>query len=343
MSRSNPRIEMYKYFLVKIVSIFTIVLWVLVTALSVNAADLKPTEITVAYLERWPTPSQFAQANKIFDGALGLKVNWVPFANGNEMNAAMAAGEVQIAYSQQPLPFLAGISDGLDLNMVAIAVSYPEDDNCIVHNDVSINQANAALLEGRKIAVRKGSVSHYRMQKMLGHLGVDLSNVEIVPMPDDTASAYALQNGYVAMACGSGSALHGMLNSGRPLMTGAELEAIGLRLFDMVAVPARFANEHPEIVQAFVDVTEASNKQWKKNPDAMQASIARAAGLNPETTERVLQKLEFPPAEEQKSPAWMNGLVATYTRDLADFFVKQGQLDKSLDSYDRYITTRFLR
>ena len=334
---------MSKYVLVKIMSIFTMVACLPVAALSVNAADLKPTEITVAYLERWPTPSQFAQAKKIFDGALGLKVNWLPFTNGNEMNAAMAAGEVQIAYSQEHLPFLAGISDGLDLNIVAIAVSYPENDNCIVHNDFSITRANAALLEGRKIAVRTGSVSHYRMLKMLDHLGVDPVNVEIVPMPNDTASAYALQNGYVAMACGSGDALNSMLNSGRPLMTSDELEAIGLRLFDVVAVPASFANEHPEIVQAFVDVTEASNKQWKINPDAMQPAIAQTAGLNLQTAERVLRKLDFPPAEEQKSPAWMTGLVADYTRDLADFFVQQGQLDKSLDSYDRYITTRFLR
>jgi len=334
---------MSKSFLVKMSGIFTIALCVLFATASTHAAGPKPTEITVAYLERWPTPSQFAQAKKIFDGALGLRVNWVPFANGNEVNAAIAAGEVQIAYSQEHLLFLAGITDGLDLNMVAIAVSYPENDNCIVHKDVKITRADAAQLEGRKIAVRTGSVSHYRMLKMLDHLGVDPVNVEIVPMPDDTASAYALQNGYVAMACASGSALQSMLDSGRPLMTGVELEAIGLRLFDVVAVPASFANEHPEIVQAFVDVTEAANSQWKKNPDAMQAAIARTAGLNLETTERVLQKLDFPPAEEQKSPAWMNGLVAAYTRDLADFFVKQGQLDKTLDSYDRYISTRFLR
>lgn len=333
---------MFKSFLVKMAGIFTVALCVF-SAAPADAAAPKPIEITVAYLERWPTPSQFAQAKKIYDGALGLKVNWLPFTNGNEMNAAMAAGEVQIAYSQEHLPFLAGISDGLDLNMIAIAVSYPENDNCIVHNDVSITRANAALLEGRKIAVRTGSVSHYRMLKMLDHLGVDPVNVEIVPMPNDTASAYALQNGYVAMACGSGSALHSMLNSGRPLMSGAELEAIGLRLFDIVTVPASFANEHPEIVQAFVDVTEASNKQWKKDPDAMQPAIAQSAGLNLQTAERVLRKLDFPPAAEQKSSAWMNGLVAAYTRDLADFFVEQGQLDKSLDSYDRYITTRFLR
>jgi len=325
------------------VGIFTLALCAGFANLSASAAEPKPAEITVAYLERWPTPSQFAQAKMIFDEALELKVNWQPFANGNEINAAMARGEVQIAYSQEHLPFLAGINDGLDLTMIAIAVSYPENDNCFVHNDTAITRETAVLLQGRKIAIRAGSVTHYRLLKMLDHLSVDPANVEIVPMPDDTASAYALQQGYVAMACGSGSALRSMLEVGSPLMTGTELEAIGLRLFDIVAVPTSFASEHPEIVQAFVDVTEASNEQWMKNPDSMQAAIAGAAGMDPESAQRVLRTLDFPPAEEQKSIAWMEGVVPAYTRDLAEFFVEQGQLDKSLDSYDRFITTRFLR
>lgn len=334
---------MNKTCLVKIAGIFTLALCAIFASLPVNAAGLKPTEITVAYLARWPSPSQFAREKMIFDEALGLKVNWKPFANSTEMNAAMAAGEVQIAYSQEHLPFLFGVTNGLDLTVVAIAVSYPENDNCIVHNDTAITRETAVLLQGRKIATRTGSVTHYRLLKMLDHLGVDAESVEIVPMPDDSASAYALEQGYVAMACASGSAFRSMLEVGRPLMTGAELEAIGLRLFDIIAVPSKFATEHPEIVQAFIDVTEASNEQWKKNPDAMQAAIARIAGLNLETTERVLQTLDFPPAEEQKSLAWMDGLVSAYTRDLAEFFVQQGQLEKSLDSYDRFITIRFLR
>jgi taurine transport system substrate-binding protein len=324
-------------------SIFTLMVCACFTGAAVSAAGPKPNEVTVAYLPQWPTPSHFSRVKMIFDEALGVKVNWVPFASGSEINAAIAAGEVQIAYSQQHLPFLVGVADGLDLSMVAIAVSYPENDNCIVHNDANINQANAVLLEGRKVATRIGSVSHYRLLKMLEHLGVDPANVEIVPMPDDAASAYALQQGYVAMACASGSALRSMSSAGEPLMTGAELEAIGLRLFDMVAVPTSFTHEHPEIVQAFVDVTEASNEQWMKNPDPMQAAIASAAGMDPESMQLVLQSLEFPPAEEQKSIAWMKGLVPAYTQDLAEFLVEQGQLDKALDSYNRHITTRFLR
>lgn len=334
---------MSKIYPVKIARIFTVVLCAILTSLSVNAAGPKPTEITVAYLQQWPTPNRFAQAKMIFDEALGLKVNWVALADGTEMTAAMASGDVQIAYAQGQLPFLVGISGGNDLSMVAIAASYPENDNCVVRDDAGITQANAVQLAGRKIAIQLGSLSHYRLLKILDHLGVDQSEVEIVPMPDAAASAYALEQGYVAMACASGSALRGMYESGTPLMTGAELESIGLRLFDIVTVPTKFATEHPEIVQAFVDVTEASNKQWVKNPGSMQAVIARTAGLNLEDSNRVLQDLDFPLAEEQKSIAWMAGLVPTYIRDLAEFFVEQGKLDKSLNSYDPFITTRFLR
>jgi taurine transport system substrate-binding protein len=96
-------------------------------------------------------------------------------------------------------------------------------------------------------------------------------------------------------------------------------------------------------VQAFIDVTEASNKQWMKHPESMQAVIASAAGLNLEDSKLVMQDLDFPLVEEQKSIAWMDGLVPAYIKDLAEFFVEQGQLDKSLDSYDRFITTQFLR
>jgi ABC-type taurine transport system substrate-binding protein len=45
---------------------------------------------------------------------------------------------------------------------------------------------------------------------------------------------------------------------------------------------------------------------------------------------------------EQKSGAWMGGSVSAYSADIARFFVSRGQFDKSLDSYDRFVITRFL-
>lgn len=307
------------------------------------AADHQPTEISVGYFQQWPTPAQFAQAKQTFDSALGLKVNWLPFASGNEMNAAMADNRLQIAYAQGHVPFLVGVSQGLDLTMVGIAVGYPEHDNCILRDDAGINRDSAALLEGRKVAVQAGSVSHYRLLKVLQHLEVDHSRVEIVATADDTATASALRQGEVVMACAGGGALRALATLGKPLMTGDEIEAIGLRLFDTVTVPTAFMQQYPEIVQAFMDVVEASNQQWRMNPDPMRAAIARAAQMSREGVTRALEDFSFPSSEEQKSASWMGQVVPAYSKELAEFFKAHGQLGKVLESYDSFITTRFLR
>lgn len=308
-----------------------------------SATDHKPTEISVGYFLQWPTPAQFSQAKKTFDSALGVTVNWLPFASGREMNSALAENRVQIGYAQGHVPFLLGVSRGLDLSMVGVAVGYPEDDNCILSDGAGINRDNARQLEGRKVAVQTGSVSHYRMLRVLQHLEVDSSRVEIVATADDVATASALQQGDVVMACASGGALRALETLGKPLMSGAEQEVIGLRLFDTIAVSNSFMNEHPDILQAFMDVVEASNEQWRKNPEPMRAAIARAAQMSPASVKQTLEAFRFPSAEEQKSELWMGSAVPAYSKELADFFVAQGQLGKALDSYDRFIVTRFLR
>ena len=55
------------------------------------AAEPRPAEINVAYFLEWPSPNQFAQLKQTYDSALGLKVNWISFSNGSEMNSAMVS------------------------------------------------------------------------------------------------------------------------------------------------------------------------------------------------------------------------------------------------------------
>lgn len=308
-----------------------------------GAAGHTPERISVGYLKHWPTPALFAQLKDTFDYALGLEVEWVAFDHGNDMNSAMAAGEVQIAYSQGHVPFLVGLSDGLDLTMVGVAVGYAEDDNCIVRGDSGIGRSSAAALAGQKVAVRKGSLSHYRMLAVLKHLKVDPGAVRIIAVPDDDAAAAALRNGEVVMACASGSALRSMRGQGQPLLSGEEQSNLGLKVFDSITVSTEFLNEHPELVQSFMDIVEASNKQWKKNPQPMLRSIARAADMDRHSAREALAGFSFPSAMEQKSDPWLGGQIADYSKDLADFFVAHGQLPKSLENYERFITTRFLR
>lgn len=145
-----------------------------------------PDEITVAYFLEWPTPNQVAQLEETYDKALGTKVNWVSFDTGVAMSAAMASGDVDIAYSQGLVPFANAVTSGLDIQTVGIAVSYAENDNCVARTDLNITRDNVTDLEGMQVSVPIGTVAHYKMLKEMQYLGVDTDKLNLVDLAPQT-------------------------------------------------------------------------------------------------------------------------------------------------------------
>ena len=229
------------------------------SAAAVDTGGLE--ELNVAYFLEWPTANQVAQVEQTYDEALGLTVNWIPLASGNEMAEAMEAGDVDISYSQGLTPFANYVTAGSDLLLVGVAVSYADADNCVAGRGLGITAENAAqTLPGQSIYTPLGNVTHFKLLKMLEHLGVDPSTVELVPSEGGTAAVVALESGDVAMACAFGGAVNKMIaNGGNLLMTGAEQEAIGIRVFDIISTTGDFAEAHPSVVTGFLQVTEDAN------------------------------------------------------------------------------------
>ncbi len=299
-------------------------------------------EITVAYFLEWPTANQVAQMEQTYDKELGVKVNWRAFGNGNEMTQAMVSGDVQIAYSQGFVPFVVGVSTGAPLRLVGIAVTYAENDLCIVHKDAGITKENAKDLEGKKVASPIGNVTHYKLLRTLDHLGVDPNKINLVQMnPPD--GAVAMARGDVAMACGFGGALNRMRQFGEPLMTGAEQEAIGINTFDIVSVTDSFAMEHPDLVKKFMDVTEKANVAYKANPDGAYPIIGQAAGMDTQATKDYMANFGFPSAEDQLGQNWLGGGVQEMTKGVADVMVAAGGMDEALDDYSSFIDPNYLK
>ncbi|MEM7379366.1 MAG: taurine ABC transporter substrate-binding protein, partial [Pseudomonadota bacterium] len=118
-------------------------------------------EITVAYFLEWPMPFLAAKEGGVYDEALGMKVNWVSFETGTAMSAAMASGDVQIAVSQGVPPFVVAASGGQDIQVVDVAVSYSDNDNCVVSAGLEIDKDSASELSGKKVAVPLGTAAHY--------------------------------------------------------------------------------------------------------------------------------------------------------------------------------------
>ncbi len=312
----------------------------LATALSTTVATADGHgEITVAYFLEWPMPMMAAKASGAYDEALGMKVNWVSFETGTAMSAAMASGDVQIALSQGVPPFVVAASGGQDIQIVDVAVSYSDNDNCVVHADLEIDKMSAGELAGKKVAVPLGTAAHYGFLRQMDHFGVDLASLSIVDMPPPEG-ANALGQKAVDFACGYGGGLTSMKEHGNVLLTGSEKEALGILVFDVTSAPAEFIAENGDVVAKFLKVTADANAEWAANPsDEMLAVIAEQAGMDLDAAKGAIATMAFPSIEEQLSSAWFGGNAAPFLKGVADVFVEAGSIDSALDSYEDAINT----
>lgn len=305
----------------------------LALAASVNAA--KAQEITVAYFLEWPMPFQYAKETGAYDEALGVKVNWVSFDTGTAMSAAMASGDVQLSVSQGVPPFVVATSAGQDLQIVDVAVSYADNDNCVVRADLEIDKNSADELAGKKVAVPLGTAAHYGFLKQMEHFNVSLDSLEIVDMAPAEGEA-ALSQGAVDMACGWGGALRRMLDSGNILLTGAEKTELGILVFDATTAPTSFVAESGDLVAKFLNVTAEANAMWadESNRAEMLPVIAKDAGMSEDDAASTLSTFVFPTVEEQLSQAWLGGNAAAFMKGVADVFVAAGSIDAAKASYE---------
>ena len=318
----------------------------LLTALIVGASILLSTqparamdEITVGYFLEWPMPFLVSKADGTYEKETGVKINWRSFETGTAMSAAMASGDVQISVSQGIPPFVVAASAGQSIQVVDVAVSYSDNDNCVIGTNLEIDKDNVMELKGKKVAVPLGTAAHYGFLRQMDHFGIPLSSLSIVNMPPPEGAA-ALAQGAVDFACGYGGGLTRMREHGNSLLTGAEKEALGILVFDVTVAPASFISEHEELLAKFLGVTAAANDKWNANQsDAMLKVIAKESGMDYAGAKSAISTMKFPSAKEQLSKTWLGGNAQMFMKGVADVFVEAGSIDSALPSYSESVNT----
>lgn len=301
----------------------------------VSAAE----EITVAYFLEWPMPFLAAKASGEYEEKMGVKINWRSFETGTAMSAAMAAGDVQISVSQGVPPFVVAASAGQNIQVVDIAVSYSDNDNCVVSSKLEIDKDSASELAGKKVAVPMGTAAHYGFLRQMSHFGIDLASLEIVNMPPPEG-AVALSQGAVDFACGYGGGLARMKEHGNVLITGAEKEALGILVFDVTSAPASYIAENEKMLATFLSVTAAANAKWNANQDEeLLEVIAKESGMDLEGAKSAISTMTFPSIDEQLSEKWLGGGAQTFMKGVADVFVEAGSIDTALKSYENAVNS----
>lgn len=307
-------------------------------------ADGHVEEITVAYFLEWPMPFQFAKVEGMYEEAMGVSINWVAFDTGVAMSAAMASGDVHLSVSQGLPPFIVATSAGQDLELLDVAVSYADNDNCVVAEALEIDASNTADLAGATVGVPLGTAAHFGFLAQMNHFGVDVASMNVVDMaPADGAAAFA--QGELDMVCGWGGALRRMLENGNVLLTGDEKTELGILVFDVTSAPASFVAENPELVEQFLAVTAEANAMWNsgEHTDTMLPVIANDAGMDETAAAETLATFVFPSVEEQLSSAWLGGNVGEFMTGVATVFADAGSIDGTLDSYSGLVNIEPLR
>ena len=307
-------------------------------ALMTGAASAQ--DLTVGYFLEWPMPFEYAKAEGMYEEAMGLEINWVSFDTGTAMSAAMASGDVHLSVSQGVPPFVVAASAGQDLQILDVAVSYADNDNCVVAEALEIDKESAGELEGKKVAVPLGTAAHYGFLKQMDHFGVDISTMEIVDMaPPDGAAAIA--QGSVDMACGWGGSLRRMKEHGNVLLTGAEKEELGILVFDVTSGPAAFVAENSDLVASFLKVTADANAMWNsgEHEAEMLPVIAKDAGMDEDATAETIATFIFPDVDTQLSDKWLGGGSQDFMKGVAEVFVSAGSIDSALASYENAVNT----
>lgn len=303
---------------------------------SAQAAD----QVNVAFFLEWATPNQVAKVEKAYDDALGVPVNWTNFDAGTQMTEAMLAGDIDISYSQGLAPFINAVNANAPIKLVAIAVQYPAND-CVVRNGEGIDKSNATELEGKAVAVPLATMADYSFRMMMRALGVDVDKIDVIDqVPAD--AAVSLADGAVSMACGFGAdSMAKMYEAGEPLMTLADKEAAGIISFDVVSVTETFAQENPDMVRTFLEVTDQANAEFAADQGKLGV-IAKDAGLSDEMAANQMAEMYFPPNAEQLEKYFNEGGLASVAIDVVGGAFATDE-NPALEDYSAVIDTSFLQ
>ncbi|WP_119255828.1 taurine ABC transporter substrate-binding protein [Shinella zoogloeoides] len=312
----------------------------LAMAASLGAAHAADVTLNIGY-QPIVEPSRVPQADGTYEKATGAKINWQKFDGGADVIAAIASGSLDIGYVGSS-PLAATASRELPIETIFVVGLISEAEALAVK---SIDKPED--LAGKKIATPFVSTAHYSLLTALKHWNVDPKSVEILNLrPPEIAAAW--ERGDIDGAYVWDPVLAQLKKGGKVLATSADVADWGGPTFDAWIVSKKFAEEHPDVVTAFVKVTGDATAAYRADPDAWNATspeaekIARLTGAKQDEVPALLKGYIFPTLEEQAGEKLLGGGTVKAVADTSAFLLEQGKIPAALSDYSPYVSTRWV-
>jgi taurine transport system substrate-binding protein len=309
-------------------------------AFSLAPAGAEEVTINIGY-QPIVEPAIVPQADGTYEKVTGAKINWQKFDGGADVIAALASGSIDIGYVGSS-PLAAAASRELPFETIYVAGLISEAEALAVRG---IDKPED--LAGKKIATPFVSTAHYSLLTALKHWKIDPKSVQVLNLrPPEIAAAW--ERGDIDGAYVWDPVLTQLKKNGTVLADSADVAKWGGPTFDAWIVSKKFAEQHPDVVTAFVKVTGDATAAYRANPDAWSASspeaekIARLTGAKVEEVPTLLKGYYYPTLDEQASKDLLGGGAVDAVAKTSAFLFEQGKVPAVLSDYSGYVTARWV-
>ncbi|MTH36380.1 taurine ABC transporter substrate-binding protein [Paracoccus limosus] len=285
-------------------------------------------------------PSRVAQAGQQYEKATGAEITWNLFGGGADVIAALASGSIDIGYVGSS-PLAAAASQGLPIETIYVVGNIAQAEALAV-KDVTSPEG----LKGKKIATPFVSTAHYSLLTALKHWGIAPADVQLLNLrPPEIAAAW--ERGDIDGAYIWDPVLNQIKSSGgKVLADSADVATWGGPTFDAWIVRKDYAEQHPDVITAFVKVTGEITDDYLAHPDAWGAGsqnaarIAELTGAPVAEVPALLKGYAFAGLKDQTSPEFLGGRTAEAIKATAQFLQEQGSAT-ALDDYNGAVNAGF--
>lgn len=225
----------------------------------------------------------------------GIEAQLIDFVQDTEVNAAFAAGEMDVA-NLATHTAIKLFANGVDLRVVLLEDASLEADAIIAGAGIT----DVAALKGQTVAYEEGATSDLLLNYALQQNGLTLADIQPAPMPAADAGS-ALIAGQVAAAVTYEpyiSAAKAQDPSVQVIYTGAADPGL---ISDVLAARTSFAAENPETMAALLEVWDEAVQFLGDNPDEGRAIIAAAVDSSPEELATAFEGVQFYTLEQNRT------------------------------------------
>lgn len=290
-----------------------------------------PQQINIGYFQS-PNAELLAKGEQLLQKKYpNVKINYVQFDVGRDVNAAIASGSIDIGTIGTP-PGTIGIVNKLPYKIYYLHDIIGSSEALVVKNSANIKSIND--LVGKKIATPFGSTSHYSLLAALRQNNIPADQVTILDMnAQDIIAAWSrneIDGAYVWQPAQSKL----VADDGKVIISSAEVAKNGDITGEFGIVSNTFAEKYPNIVKDYIDILDEAAKQYKQqDPDTVKV-LSSELGLSEDKTKEAMSQISVLDKAQQQEYIGTPDKVGSLPKILkstSDFLLSQKSVSTSPD------------